>query len=129
MTFSTKTIATLAFAAIAACHGVLPVRAGELAISVGPAKGITLLVGSKRAVGYYVADAGACDLTLMVAETYLNEDTVIPTATRVRSVIGAGTTAHVETIDGASLAFTCTAGAKAMTIEKYDRVAYQAPRS
>ena len=129
MTFSTKTLATLAFAAVAASHGALPVRAGDSAISVGPAKGITLLVGTKRAVGYYVADAGACDLTLMVAETYLNEDTVIPTATRIRSVIGAGTTAHVETLDGASLAFTCATGATSMTVEKYDRVAYQAPKS
>jgi hypothetical protein len=129
MTFSTKTIATLAFAAMAASHGAAPVRAGDTSISVGPAKGITMLVGTKRAVGYYVADAGACDLTLLVAEKFLNEDTSIPTATRVRSVIGAGTTAHVETIDGASLAFTCATGAKSMTIEKYDRVAYHVPRS
>ena len=129
MTFTTKTIATLAFAAMAACHGALPVRAGEAAISVGPAKGISMLVGTKRAIGYYVADAGACDLTLMIAEKFFNDDTVIPTATRVRSVIGAGTTAHVDSIDGASLAFTCASGAKSMTVETYDRVAYQAPKS
>jgi hypothetical protein len=129
MTFSNKTIAALTFAALAASHGAVPVQAGDTAVSVSPAKAITLLVGTKRAVGYYVADAGACDLTLMVAEKFLNEDIQIPTATRVRSVIGAGTTAHVETIDGASLAFTCATGAKSMTVEKYDRLAYQVPRS
>lgn len=129
MTFSTKTIATLAFAAIAASHGALPVRAGEAAISVGPAKGISMLVGTKRAVGYYLADAGQCKVTVMVSDTYVEQLPPHLATVRFNANVAAGTTAAVDTSDGASLMLKCAVGAKSLMVETIDRVAYEAPRS
>jgi hypothetical protein len=93
---------------------------------VTPLKGITLTVGSKRAVSYYTVNAdNACNLTLLLADAYSETDKAVSEPVRVNLTVRQGTTARVDTLGG-SLAFACAAGATAMTIQPIERVAYNA---
>ena len=121
-----KNSALLGFVSLALAHGALPVSAGNVVRTIGPAKGITLLVGNKRAVSYYVAGADGCNLTVMLSDIYADSDVVIPSAARVNVSVGAGTSSRVDTADGPSLTFSCASGAKSMKVETIERTAYVA---
>ena len=122
-----KKSALLGFVSLALAHGALRVSAGNAARTIGPAKGITLLVGTKRAVSYFVADGDTCNLTVMLSDTYFDTDPVVPSAVRVNVSVGAGTSSRVDTADGPSLTFFCAPGAKSMKVETSERTAYVAP--
>lgn len=126
MTNLRKHLVTVAFAALAVSHGAAPAgAANRSSLRVEPAKGISLDVGSKHAVAYFLAANGGCNLTLMLSDVFTEDDQSIPSAARVNVAIGAGTTARIDTVDGPSLAFQCTPGAAAMSVETVDRVAYE----
>jgi hypothetical protein len=119
---STKfTAATLALATFAVAHGAQTVRA-DTAIAVAPLKVINMDVGSKHAVGYYLADNGSCDLTVLLTDIS-HEDGATSNASRISVDVAAGTTAKVDTIDGTTMAFTCAAGATKMSVRTFTRVA------
>ena len=125
MTSTRNFIATTAFAVLSLAHGALPVRAAESnSLSVTPAKGISLVLGGKRAIGYYIADNGACNLTLMLQEISFVDEDLKPNAARVNMTVGAGTSSSLDTADGPSLAFKCQPSAASMKIQVIDRVAY-----
>jgi hypothetical protein len=112
----------LAFAPVA----VAPAAAGDTAsVRVAPLKGITLAVGSKRAVGYYTSAGDACNLTLLLADVYSETDKSASEPVRVNLTVREGTSARVDALEG-SLAFACASGATAMTIQPVERVAYNA---
>jgi hypothetical protein len=119
-----STAATLIFSAFAVAHGAVPVRAGDIKeLKVAPLKVINLDVGAKRAIGYYLAENGACNLTVLLSDVnYLDGTT--PSASRVNVNVAAGTSAKVDTIDGTTMAFTCAAGATDMTVRTFERFAY-----
>ena len=124
-----KTSALLGFVSLAVAHGALPVNAGNPARTIGSAKGITLLVGTKQAVSYYIADGDTCNLTVMLSDTYADSSNQVPNAARVNVSVGAGTSSRVDTTEGPSLTFSCAPGAKSMTVETSERTAYAAPRN
>ncbi len=125
-----KKSALLGFVSLAVAHGALPVNAGNAARTIGAAQGITLLVGNKQAVGYYVADGDACNLTVMLSDTYDDSSNDVPDAARVNVRVGAGTSSRVDTTDGPSLTFSCAPGAKSMKVEMSERTTYvAAPRN
>ncbi len=127
MTSTRNFLATTAFAVLALAKGAAPVRAGEAdSLSVKPIKAISLDVGSKRAIGYFIADHGACNLTIMVHD--ISDDGLKANATRLNMTIGAGTSSSLDTAEGKTLAFKCQPGAAAMTFDTIDRVAYEAAR-
>jgi aspartokinase-like uncharacterized kinase len=129
MSNTRKFIATAAFASLALAKGALPVRAGEVnALTVTPAKAISLAVGSKRAIGYYLADAGDCKVTVIMSEAFAEQLPANLASVRFNANVAAGTTAWVDTSDGASLMLTCAQGAKFLKVNTIDRVAYQAAR-
>ena len=100
--------------------------AGEAATyHVAPLKGITLAVGSKRAVGYYTNADNACNLTLMLADAYSETDKTVSEPVRINLTVREGTSAQVDALEG-SLAFACASGASSMTIQPIQRVAYNA---
>lgn len=124
-----KTIAkistALVLSVLAIAHGAYPVGAEQRGLRVKPLNGIALTVGPKRAIGYYVARDGICNLTLMIADAY-SDDAAIGKAepVRVTASIPEMTTASIETMAGSALAFGCGEGAATMRVQPVERLAY-----
>lgn len=101
------------------------------AVALKPIKGQSFDVGSKRAVTYFKAADGICNLTLLMSDR-MGEDGAIPVAaaSRVNVSVAPGKTARIDTAEGKSLEFRCTAGAKVMTVKPLEQVAWaRAPRT
>ncbi len=122
---SLKAVAvSVAFSALAIAHGAVPARAdGAKELRVGPLKVINLDVGAKRAIGYYLAEQGNCNLTVLLSDVFYEGEGTTPSATRVKVNVGGGTSAEVDTIDGTTMAFTCAASASDMTVRVFERIA------
>lgn len=86
------------------------------------AHGVSIDVGSKRVIGYFVAKNDACNLTFLMSDKQV--DDVVPTpAARMQQVIAANGTARIETAEGESLELTCQPAASAMTVRLLTQVA------
>jgi hypothetical protein len=126
MTTSAKLASVVLLSVLALLPGKAPAAAGQAATyHVAPLKGITLTVGSKRAVGYYTTADHACHLTLMLADPYQGTEKTLSEPVRVNLSVREGTSASIDALEG-SLDFRCAAGATAMTIQPVQRTAYNA---
>ena len=124
MTFKTAFVA-LALSGLAIGHGAVPVRAGETSsLRVKPLKVVNLTLGTKRAIGYFTADNGACNMTMLIADVGTTDTPAAVNAARVNTVIGAGTSSRVDTESGPSVIMACETGAAAMNVQTVERVAY-----
>jgi hypothetical protein len=92
-----------------------------------PQQGVSLPLGPKHAVGYYVADSGVCQLTLVVGDE-VSADDVLPAtvSARFRAAVDPGKTARFDTGSGTELQFTCGPAATAMSVNPLQQVAYTA---
>ena len=89
-----------------------------------PLKAISLDVGSKHVVGYFLNTEGQCKLTLMIAETFRDEASESSShAMRLRLMVEPGRSAVVDTTDGRLLQFGCEPDAQAMNAILLDQVA------
>ncbi len=106
-------------------------HAGEFssATVVKPKAGLSFPVGSKQAVGYFLADRGGCDLTLLIGEAgeAASEANTVAGAARFSTLVAAGRTARIDTADGPSVEFFCSTGASFLTTRVIERLAYSAP--
>lgn len=127
MTTIAKIAAVLSVAGFAIGHGLPTAKADEAALSVKPLKAINLAVGTKRAIGYYVAEANACQLTLQLADQYSDYANTVSEPVRVAVTVREGTSARVDSLAGPSLAFNCALGAGSMSIQPINHTAYVAP--
>jgi hypothetical protein len=126
MTTSAKLASVVLLSALALLPGKVPAWAGQAAAyHIAPLKGITLTVGSKRAVGYYTSAGNACHLTLMLADPYVGSEKTVSEPVRVNLTVRDGTSASIDALEG-SLAFRCASGATEMTIQPVQRTAYNA---
>lgn len=124
MTSLKSAVSALAFAALAVANGAKPVEAGSSKeLRVTPLKVINVDVGVKRAIGYYLANGGNCDLTVLIADGVSEANGLAPSASRVSVKVSSGTSAQVDTIDGTAMSFACSAGANDMTVRVFERVA------
>lgn len=124
MTSLKSAVSAFAFAALAVAHGAKPAEAGgSKELRVEPLKVINLDVGVKRAIGYYLANGGNCDLTVLLADGVTESNGLAASASRVSVKVSGGTSAQVDTIDGTALSFACSAGANDMTVRVFERVA------
>lgn len=111
--------------------GVLAILAGAAganaadaagAKTVLPTHGVSIDVGSKRVIGYFVAKDNACNLTFLMSDKPV--DDVVPTsAARMQQVIAANGTARIDTAEGESLELVCQPAASAMTVRLLTQVA------
>lgn len=130
MTSLKSAVSALAMAALSIAHGAKPVEAGEAQERrVKPLQVINLDVGVKRAIGYYLANSGNCDLTVLLADGVNEGHGSAPSASRVSVKVSGGTSAQVDTIDGSAMSFTCAAGANDMTVRVFERVAFSPVRT
>ena len=130
--FSKSLVAAVALViAGAAGLGASVGHAGEFssATVVKPKAGLSFPVGSKQAVGYFLAERGGCDLTLLVGEAgdAASDAKKGGSAARFSTLVAAGRTARIDTADGPSVEFFCSTGASFLTTRVIDRVAYAAP--
>jgi hypothetical protein len=76
------------------------------------AQAISYQLGSKRAIGYFVRVDGACQVTMMIAET-VDPDVAQPTsAARLSLSMMPGQSAALASEEGESLQLTCGSGAE-----------------
>lgn len=130
MTSLKSAVSAFALAALAVAHGAKPVEAeGAQELRVKSLQAINLNVGVKRAIGYYVANAGSCDLTVLLADVVSEAFEQVPSASRVSVKVAGGTSAQVDTIEGTAMSFTCATSANDMTVRVFDRVALSPSRS
>ncbi|MDX2289478.1 MAG: hypothetical protein NW217_11740 [Hyphomicrobiaceae bacterium] len=101
--------------------------AGDTGRVLEPAKGISFAVGSKHAVSYFMSKAGACNLTVLMAES-TGLDEVKGAATRIAVSVSPARPARIDTAEGKTLEFACGPAATRMTVRVLDQIAY-APRS
>jgi hypothetical protein len=113
-----------AVAAMLAGFTAFEVAADEATKTFKPLHGISLHVGSKHAVGYFVPTSGTCELTLVVGEEPSENEVVFVTPTRFRASVKAGQHARFDTGEGKELAFHCAQSATAMTVQTMQQTAY-----
>jgi hypothetical protein len=103
-------------------------HAGEFSSAsiVRPMAGLSFVIGSKQAVGYYLPQRGGCDLMLIIGETSETAKQSDAPA-RFSTFVAAGRTARMDTADGPSVKFFCSTGASFLTTRIIERLAYQTP--
>jgi len=113
--------AMLAGVAVFGIHGAV---ADEGQKMIKPLHGISLHVGSKHAVGYFVPAGASCELTLVVGEEPGEELVALTTPTRFRASVKAGQHVRFDTGEGKELAFYCAQSASAMSVDTMQQTAY-----
>lgn len=108
---------------VATVSGIALAHEEKAATDFRPAQGISFDVGSKRAVGYYTAAAGKCNLTLMLSEASEADGYAPQSAARFKVSVNAGSSARVDTADGKSLEFGCEPAAAKMSVRTLEQFA------
>ena len=123
----TMTLGTILIGLSVSGATVCKAEAGSTGLSMKPIHALSIDVGSKRAVAYFLNDNGRCKLTLVVADAMT--DDVLPTDTPVRFdvAVDAGKNARFDTAEGKSLQFDCMRSAQSMTVREITLVAEYAP--
>ncbi len=81
-----------------------------------PVQSIRYDFGSKSMSGYFVEQASACHVMLMVSEATDPDKSQPPSGTRVRLVLAPGQIAGLDSEEGRSLNITCGEGGKTLLV-------------
>ena len=124
-----KGASVAAVLALSTLAGAANAASEEGTVQFKPLHGVSMHLGAKHAVGYFVTDHGVCQLTLVVGDE-IREDDVLPAtvSARFRAAVDAGRTARFDTGSGTELQFTCGPEATAMSVVPLKQVAYTAPK-
>ena len=87
-------------------------------------KAASFNVGTKKAVAFYIKDAGQCNVTVMMSETYSEQLPYDLATVRFTSKVAPNTTSEVVTSDGSKLALSCAQNASNLIVEGLEQVAY-----
>jgi hypothetical protein len=128
MTAITRRVGFATVLALSALAGAGGAMAGASTSTFKPLAGVSLHLGSKHAIGYFVKGDNVCQLTLVVGEEPVGEEIPAVTPARFSAAIEAGRSARFDTGSGTVLEFGCARTADAMTVEPLDQLAYTAPR-
>lgn len=82
-----------------------------------PVQSISYEFGSKSMSGYFLQDASACLVTLMISEKGDPEKSLAMSPTRVRLALNPGQIAGIDSEEGWSLNFTCGADAATLIVD------------
>jgi hypothetical protein len=93
-------------------------------LTMKPLYAVSLDAGTKHVVSYFLNSEKQCKLTLMISERPASDsDAPHEPAARVQVAIDAGKAARVDSAEGKTIEFACTADAKGMTAAAIDRTA------
>ena len=81
-----------------------------------PVQAISHQFGSKAATGYFLQDAGACQIVLMISERYDSFAASHPTAARLRLALEPGQAAALDSEEGQSIDLTCGEDAATLAV-------------
>ena len=123
-----RSVSVVAVLALSALAGAVSATSGASPVKFKPLQGVSLHLGSKHAVGYFHADNGVCQLTLVVGEELKGDVSPAVASARFRTAIEAGRYARFDIGEGTQLRFSCAPGATAMTVETLKQIAYTAPQ-
>lgn len=113
---------------LAISAGVLSADAADRRVNmIRPGAGHSFEVGRSHVMTYFVADQGACNLTMVVGEAPGEEQMPTSAGTRFNTSIPGGRRARIDTAEGKSVEFTCAPGATMMSLRRLDTLAYSAP--
>lgn len=79
-------------------------------------QGLTYVIGSKRAVGFFQTVAGKCQLTLMIAEAVDPDVAQPPSAARMIVAMSPGQSLALGSAEGETMTATCGAGADTLEV-------------
>jgi hypothetical protein len=114
-----------AMLALSTVTGAAVSAASESAtIAFKPLHGVSLHLGSKHAIGYFQAENGVCQLTLVVGEEIKGDEVLTQTPARFCGAVAAGQNVRFDAGEGHEVQFHCTAGAATMSVETLQQVAY-----
>jgi hypothetical protein len=128
MTAITRRVGFATVLALSALVGAAGAMAGSSNNAFKPLHGVSLHLGSKHAIGYYVQGDDVCQLTLVVGEEPVGEDIPAVVPARFSAAIEAGRSARFDTGSGTQLQFSCAPSAASMSVEMLDQVAYKVPQ-
>ncbi len=81
-----------------------------------PMQAISHDLGSKLAIGYFITEAGACQVVLMIGENVDPETGLRQTAARLRLALLPGQGAGLDSEEGRSLDLTCGEAAATLIV-------------
>jgi hypothetical protein len=81
-----------------------------------PMQAISHDLGSKSAIGYFVREAGACQVVMMIGEKTAAETASTSSATRLRLALLPGQRAGVDSEEGRSVDLTCGEAANTLIV-------------
>jgi hypothetical protein len=80
------------------------------------AEAISHAFGSKRAVGYFAPENGACALTMFLTEA--EDGYLAPSSARIRFAVQPGEAAELGSAEGQALEVRCSEGAAAVEVHQ-----------
>ncbi|MDX2258283.1 MAG: hypothetical protein NW205_05135 [Hyphomicrobiaceae bacterium] len=108
---------------LAALAATSTAYAGDAAsLKMKPKHGVSIQIGGKHAAGYFLAKAGACDLTVLMSAPTEDMSTAVA-ATRLNVAVAPARPARIDTGEGKVLEFSCGPAAGEMTLRVLDQVA------
>ncbi|HZF33147.1 MAG TPA: hypothetical protein VE914_05045 [Candidatus Angelobacter sp.] len=81
-----------------------------------PMQAISHDLGSKAAIGYFVREAGACQVVMMIGEKADAESASMSSAARLRLALLPGQRAGVDSEEGRSIDLTCGEAAATLIV-------------
>jgi hypothetical protein len=108
-------IGSAMIASVAAVAMSAAPAAGDEA-TYSPMQSISHDLGSKSAIGYFLRDAGECQIVLMIAENADPESGPLPSAARLRLALRPGQAAGLDSEEGRSIDLTCDDEAATLTV-------------
>jgi hypothetical protein len=87
-------------------------------VTFRPAEAMHYVLGSKRAVGYFMVQKGECRVTMMIAEAVDPDMNTAPTAARLRVSMLPGQSATLGSAEGAEMTLTCGPGGETVEIKR-----------
>ena len=118
----TKSIAGLAFSGllIGSVAAVATVASSATALpgetTYVPMQAISHDLGSKAAIGYFIREAGACQVVMMIGEKADAEAASTLSAARLRLALLPGQRAGVDSEEGRSIDLTCGEAANTLIV-------------
>lgn len=94
-----------------------PSASAESRTAYLPAQSISYEFGSKLMSGYFVQEASACSVVLMIAEASDPEAAPPASPARVRLVLNPGQSLALDSDEGRSLNVTCSANAETLLVD------------
>jgi hypothetical protein len=88
------------------------------AVTFRPAEAMHYVLGSKRAIGYFMVQKGECRVTMMIAEAVDPDMSTAPSAARLRMSMQPGQSAMLGSAEGAEMILTCGPGGETVEIKR-----------